>query len=400
MTTKEIKKYNKFLKEYRKKYIPLKYNQIELMDYLLDADIDLYCSISSRGDGKSFNYIGFLLKFAYDFKIGLTFVVRHYELQSKIRQLIYEISTTLEFAKYEDIYTRTQPDYITIGLKDREVALITDLNNASDLKFSSQILKKYPIIIYEEFLALKSDYISDEFEKLKLIYTSIDRNESIDYIHKPKLILLGNPVNFDSPLLTHFNMLSKLEMMKINTLKVFDNIAIELKRNDNVNEVKTTSLFDNKDTSDFTGEFNINSFNVLDYKDYLFFKEKGQTITIDISEENNNMLEVTYYNDKYVLSVKTKKNTCDYCLNLSNKSNKCVYLTNKFFSDRYYKKYEKDIILYENNFTKNYVTESDILMSIKLNKLFNYDKNIKEKNEIQKDTYIEKTLESLKNKFI
>ncbi|MDN6612724.1 MAG: hypothetical protein L0L09_14380, partial [Staphylococcus equorum] len=53
---KQAKELQKFVSTYRKKYIPDKYNQIYMIDELMNSDIDHYISISNRSDGKSFNY--------------------------------------------------------------------------------------------------------------------------------------------------------------------------------------------------------------------------------------------------------------------------------------------------------------------------------------------------------
>ena len=49
--------YLKEYKEYKEKYLPTEFNQLELLDELCNDEIDHYMSITSRGDGKSFNYI-------------------------------------------------------------------------------------------------------------------------------------------------------------------------------------------------------------------------------------------------------------------------------------------------------------------------------------------------------
>src|SRR5699024_12510163 len=53
----EKEEYAFYLKEYKEKYLPKEFNQLELLDELCNDEIDHYMSITSRGDGKSFNYI-------------------------------------------------------------------------------------------------------------------------------------------------------------------------------------------------------------------------------------------------------------------------------------------------------------------------------------------------------
>ena len=42
---KEKQRAQKFIQEYREKYVPKEYNQIELIDYLLEPEIDYLVSI-------------------------------------------------------------------------------------------------------------------------------------------------------------------------------------------------------------------------------------------------------------------------------------------------------------------------------------------------------------------
>src|SRR5699024_11754779 len=49
----EKEEYAFYLKEYKEKYLPKEFNQLELLDELCNDEIDHYMSITSRGDRKS-----------------------------------------------------------------------------------------------------------------------------------------------------------------------------------------------------------------------------------------------------------------------------------------------------------------------------------------------------------
>src|SRR5699024_6674248 len=130
--------------------------------------------------------------------------------------------------------------------KDKTIALISDLNNATELKYFSNYLKKFPIMVYDEFLALETDYLHDEWDRLKTIYQSIDRMESYQLIHKPKIFYFGNAINFESPILHGLKIFNILENHKINTAKIYHydfNIMLEINRNDNANEQRNVRAF-------------------------------------------------------------------------------------------------------------------------------------------------------------
>ena len=276
------------LSYYRENYIPKEYNQAELLNHLLNQELDHYIDISSRGDGKSFNYFGALLYLSIEIDLKPIFMVRHYELQAKIRDFIRKVTQTIEYFDHEKLYFVSSIDYITVGYNDKEIALILDFNNASDLKFSSNILSYYPIMVYEEFLALKDDYLPDEYEKLKLIYTSVDRQKDRRFINHPKLLYLGNPVNFDSPILPALNMYNALQSQEMNTIKIYGNKILSIRRNDNINDRKNTRAFKDDEDSNFTGQFNYSNYLLVDENSYNQRLYRGQSIYIYI--EKNLML--------------------------------------------------------------------------------------------------------------
>ena len=84
----EKEEYAYYLKEYKEKYLPEEFNQLELLDELCNDEIDHYMSITSRGDGKSFNYISAVGYLSYHLNMGCTLLVRHFTLQEKMRELV------------------------------------------------------------------------------------------------------------------------------------------------------------------------------------------------------------------------------------------------------------------------------------------------------------------------
>ena len=196
-TEEEI--YQSYIQTFREKYIPLRFNQVKMLDELNNPEIDHYISISNRTDGKSFNYIHALLNIAIEYGIGISFYSRNMMLRISYQTLLDEIIDQSPIFERKDFtFIRTQY-YIEVLYQQQSIAVISSLNDATELKYSSNFLKKYPIMVYDEFLALQNDYLPDEWERLKTIYESIDRNQDIPLIQKPKIIYLGNAVNFDSP---------------------------------------------------------------------------------------------------------------------------------------------------------------------------------------------------------
>ena len=160
----------------------------------------------------------FMAYLCYYLNFGCTLLVRHWTLQEKAKTLVQDIIATIKMFSLDDLTYKNDTDYIIIYIKNKPIFFITDLNRASDLKQASHLLKEFPIILYDEFLTLSSDYVANEYEKLKIIYQSIDRKANRAYIDHPKIILLGNPVNFDSPILPALKIYNAMQNQEINTI--------------------------------------------------------------------------------------------------------------------------------------------------------------------------------------
>ena len=380
------KDFKKWVEKYRKKYIPKEYNQLLWLDDLTKDTIDVYLSITNRGDGKSFNTIGACLKMGYDLDLKPIFIVRHWELQTLFRNLIDNVVETLGFWEVENLWYVNQQDYIIIGYEDKEIGLIADINNASDLKFSSFKLKEFPLMVYDEFLALDDDYVPNELQKIKTIYQSIDRVKTKDrpFGIKPKMILLANPINFNSPVLEWLDFYSLIEKHIMNTIKQYGNKLIELRQNEQVNKNKNTSIFDVENDSNFTGMFEINHHNLISKE--LFDKIKSEVCASVIKLESDKYINFYVWNGNYVIDI-TSKGDYQYCLNLEDRKDDVIYLyPNKYFNDTFHNKYRKDIIKFTNTFSKNYIYKNPIYMDLNLFKLINYNTTTtQQKVEISKE---------------
>src|SRR5699024_8793020 len=184
-------KYKRYLQNFRKNHVPERYNQVLLLDELNNPTIDHFISISNRTDGKSFNYVHALLNIAIDYDIGLFFLSRNMMLRTSYQELINEIIEVSTVLNRKDFNFIRQQYYISLNYNGKTIEVISDINNATELKYFSNYLKKFPIMIYDEFLALETDYLPDEWERLKTIYQTIDRMEEYPLIHKPKIFYFG-----------------------------------------------------------------------------------------------------------------------------------------------------------------------------------------------------------------
>lgn len=401
----QLNTFTETVEEYREKYIPKQYNQAHLLDHLTNPDIDHYISISNRSDGKSFNYIGALLYIAHTLDIKLLFVVRKHYLRHSIVELLEKITSTITYFKPEELDILSNQHYLTVMYNKKVVAIITDLSKASDLKLFSSLLKEYPIIIYEEFLALEGDYLPNEWVQLKTIYQSVNRVEKIPYIHIPKILYLGNPVNFSSPILSNLNLFNILETHKIDTLKQYNNIMIEVYKNENANEIRNLRAFDEYKDDMTQAKFVINKHDIANETDrdalsrdryFIYIRLRDAYLRIDYNLNTSDII---------ILSVVGYLETYSYCEQLQDKREDVIFLNDKYYDMKHIKKYDNGLYLYDNQYTKEYL-ENNGYLNLRVDKIITEHMNEMsalatiEREEIKyNDNYLENTKKRIFERF-
>lgn len=406
--SKEKEKYLKTIQKFRKNNIPERYNQVELLDHLMDTDIDHYVSISNRSDGKSFNYVHALIKISDEYGIRFILLARHYTVRFAYQKFIMKILDKSKIYKSKDFMFLRTDFYITILYKDKEIGIITDLNQATDLKYHSNYLEDFPILVYDEFLALEGDYLPDEWERLKTIYSSVNRKDEteIPLIKFPKILYLGNAVNFSSPILANLDMFNILEKHKMNTKKKYDNIMLEVNKNDNANEERNLRAFKEEEDEMTKAEFRVNAYNIITEKVRQQLKTNARFIIVKLRD---NYLKITFNteNNLILLSILNYSNTYNFNLLLKDNTKESFFLKENYFDENHVKKYIKGVYLFDNAYTKDYITHGFYeLNTLKITKIItkylshNKMTNFEIKEEQYKDNYVEQTKKSLFNQFM
>lgn len=403
----EVKEYQNLLEKHRRT-IPDEYNQIELCNELMNKDLDFYISISNRSDGKSFNYVGFFIKMAIEKGIGFMLVSRHFTLRYAYQELVDEIVDNMKGLNFNHIFYEKNDDYIKIGYKEDYIGIITDLNNATDLKYHSATLKYFPIIIYDEFLALEGDYLSDEWEKLKTIYQSVDRNkDEIPFITHPKVFLLGNAVNFSSPILANLDIFNYLQNHKINTVRQYDNILIELRKNDNVNNKKNLRAFDSQNDAMTTAQFDFNDYQLTNSNDMQYIQKNSDFFYI---KTDLGYLKIIFnVNDlrtdiKFVPYVENYQ----FCTEIDDVKSDVIFLDERYYDyDNHHKQYYKkgSFITFDNAYSKQFVLDNPDLIALRIKKVIKRYFKTRQTTEpniekIYEDNYIQRTKRAILNKLM
>lgn len=359
----------KYIQEYRKT-IPKQYNQAKMLDYLVNEKIDHYISISNRADGKTYNYIKFFIKLAIDFDIKFILLSRNFTVRNSYCEIVNNIIQNSKDLEYRLLEFNTTQFYRTIIYNKKTLAIITDLNEATNLKYFSQYIKNFDILIYDEFLAIESDYLPDEWERLKTIYSSVNRDFSKNrVIRYPKIIYLGNAVNFSSPILANLKLYNVLENHTINTCKLYGNICLEINKNENVNIKRNLRAFSEDKDNLTNADFKTNQFNIANEKDFIELKKDYDFINVKIN--NNNYLKIEYNKTtlQCILSISINENNYSYNLELKDNKDDSIYLTKKYFKERFYKKYINNEFLFKNEYSKNYILNDFTISTLNIYKL-------------------------------
>lgn len=363
-----------------RKNIPEKYNQVKLLDQLCNNKVDLLFSITTRTDGKTFNYLYALAKLSVAFDFTTIIIVRHMELRGAMVSQITNVYETMDDLKQGDLYPNINIEYIQMMYKDKIPFIIVDLNNANDLKNYSSILKKANLILYDEFLSVGGQYADHEFLKFKTIFETMDRgtNSNMQYTNnRRKAIFLGNPVDFGSEFLSYWKLYQYLEHQPMNTIKVYKNVAIERRKNKVAQKNKNNRIFNSTDNESITGTFNINTWAIKEPKDLdkkIIIKTVDKYIVIHL--EKTPVLEVTQIEKNY------KYNT-----DLKDNNNNSTYLKTTYYNDNFLKKYNRKLFNFANQYSKDYILNN--YPTLKITKIINEqtadEPSLEEQNNVRKE---------------
>lgn len=403
-------KIQRYISRFRKKYVPKKYNQIKMLDYLTDDDVDHYISISNRADGKSYNYIHFFMRFAIDFGVNFMLIARHFTIQQMYVDQLRKIASTFNKSiNPKNLQFINSQFYIKVIYKTdkgaKTIGLITDLNEAQDLKYNSAYLSDFPIIIFDEFLVLETDYLPDEYERLQTIYTSVNRKENIDYIHFPKIFYLGNAVNFSSPILMNLGLFNKIENQSLNTIQKYGNKVLEINKNLNANEIRNTRAFDEEHDNVANVEFSNNKYLLPTENQRKQFRVYGEVCFVKLER---NYLRIDFVFDKglIMLSIVGFVKEYDYNLLEVDSNDKSIFLKETYYSDNYPRRFQKGEFLFENAPSRYYVLRDSQLLRLKITRLVsevharNNEDLLVSNEKKYNDNYISRTKRELINKFL
>ena len=143
----------------------------------------------------------------------------------------------------------------------------------------------------------------------------------------------------------------------MNTIKCYNNIAIERRRNQVAQENKNNRIFDNGENESITGTFKINNWAIKQPKTNdkrIIIKTLEKYLVINL--EKIPVLEITQNEKNY------KYNT-----DLVDNSKNSIYLKASYYNQNFPKKYIRGEYRFANQFSKDYILQN--YPTLKINKI-------------------------------
>lgn len=393
MTPNEKKKIEKYLKKKIDRTPEQFYQAHGLLKAILDDKNYLHINVSNRRDGKSFTTTDILSDLMIKFGFKVCFLAHDERSRvSYFNQMIKVFKEGDNDFKEEFLeYRNIQRWYLNVYYQSEHIATIIDYSEIESLKNESAFLSMFDFIFYDEFIMSSYRYLRTEYIDLKTLFKSINRPNKTRKNKLPKILLAGNAVNFDSPILSGFDLLNLLETQELNTSKQYHrksvNLIIEKHKNEHSNVAEENDIFpDEAEDPNALGDFVFNNYNI---------KEKSPLMECLVIDLNDSYLYVYYTKDmKNILyELKGYSKTADFCISKNNEDETTMYLTTQFFGLP--SKFEKLPITYVNSYTKTFVTADSMIQSLKIFKVISYHMhNLKKLHEPTDEEYNENIIQS------
>src|SRR5699024_7368641 len=142
------------------------------------------------------------------------------------------------------------------------------------------------------------------------------------------------------------------------------NVMLEINRNDNANKQRNTRAFGSDNDAMTTAQFETNDHNIATEYDREYVKRNPRVIYVKLKD---NYMKIWFSRDLKViiLSVESRIQVShddsfklNYQYNMQLKDNRAdsIFLNDSYFSEDHIKKIDRGYYLFDNNFSKNFIT--------------------------------------------
>lgn len=384
LTEKTRKKLEKHLDKKIEDTPDIYYQPVGLKEALLDDKAYLHMNISNRRDGKSFTTTDIFNDVMLKFKAKVLFLARDERSRvSYYNQMVKVIKETGNYKEEFLEYRNIQRWYINIYYQSEHIASIIDYSEIDSLKNESAFLSQFSIIFMDEFIVQPYRYLRNEYTLLKVLYKSVNRNNPERLFQLPKMFFAGNATNFDSPILSGFDLLNIVETQELNTHETYNrnsvNIIIEKHKNENANVDEESDMFpDENEDANSLGDFVFNNYNI----------EKNSPLMEQLVIDMNEFYLYVYYthnSSKLLFEIKGTASSYDFCISKNSEDEYVTYLDKLFYQNPF--KFDKIPARYVNSYSKSFITSDNLIKSMKFYKIISIHKKKKASKPISDEKY-------------
>lgn len=282
-----------------------------MLKALNDEVPEIFLCTGNRTAGKTFFFKRLSVRLFTTFNFKFMILTRKLtQINAAAESFISDIKYCEDFRKYRfstDKYSVR--GVVCIKINDLVAGYVTYLNNADQIKESSNMFNDVEFILKDEFQSETNDYVEDEITKLRSIHKSVSRgyNQPIRFV---PTVLISNEISIINP---YYVRLGITKRMRSETKKLRgDGWVLQKTYNENVSKLSEQSSFEKafgNDSYSLANNHNI-------YLDNLSFIEK--------IDSGKMMLFLQFVCDKKIYGIFLSSEIA-YVSNISYIKNKTLY---------------------------------------------------------------------------
>lgn len=352
------KKYRKIKQVLDKRIskIPEQFNQLDMLSFIYQDDIDISMSITSRSDGKTTGAAAGLFELGVECGYKTMIILPTDYVQRGMTDDIIETVGIYTDYNPQEILIRKRKFATELTYKGHTIMALCNLDDAMELKHNKEFMSQFRLFWFDEFIRFSNSYRPDEVLRYQTLFDTMDKDFNSPY--PVKALFTGNPLNFDSPFFAEWDLYKVLAEHELNTSKVYSmdiedvdnvfnvNIMLEIRKNIEVNKMKSKQIFRDRSGSN-SGEFKFNSWHV---ERPSLHDPYRQTI---LKVDDMNYIYIYKQNDKLYLQVKAYAKQPECCLNLADIDDNVPYLPEHMRKPKYAKKFEFGEYYFMDSYSKN-----------------------------------------------
>lgn len=370
-------KYRKIKKVLDKRIarIPEQFNQLDMLTFLYQDDIDVSMSITSRSDGKTTGAGAGLFELGVECGYKTIIILPTDYVQRGMTDDIIETVGIYTDYNPQEILIRKRKFATELTYKGHTIMALCNLDDAMELKHNKEFMSQFRLFWFDEFIRFSNSYRPDEVLRYQTLFDTMDKDFNSPY--PVKALFTGNPLNFDSPFFAEWDLYKVLAEHELNTSKVYNmeiedvdnvfnvNIMLEIRKNIEVNKMKAKQIFRDRSGSN-SGEFQFNNWHIARPT---FHENYSHTI---VKVDDMNYIYVYQQDGRIFLQVKAYAKDPALCVNLADIDDNCAYMPDTFRKPKYKNYFINGVYWFMDSYSKNTIINTLNLTDVNFMKVIDY----------------------------